>query len=226
MLIKGFPAGSWATNAYVVAQGPGEPAIIIDPGQDSMEGINEIIRAHRLTPAAVILTHGHIDHIWSVAPVSAQFAIPALIHVKDRYRLADPAGSSFAAAREQLLAMTKGELELTEPSDVEVIEVNKSLNIAGVDWEFIHAPGHTEGSMVIRTDQSGDPIAFTGDVLFAGSIGRTDLPGGDSHAMQKSLENVILPMPDHTLVYPGHGSNTTIGAERETNPFLSTGRGI
>ena len=226
MLIKGFPAGSWATNAYVVAQGPGEPAIIIDPGQDSMEGINEIIRAHRLTPAAVILTHGHIDHIWSVAPVSAQFAIPALIHVKDRYRLADPAGSSFAAAREQLLAMTKGELELTEPSDVEVIEVNKSLNIAGVDWEFIHAPGHTEGSMVIRTDQSGHPIAFTGDVLFAGSIGRTDLPGGDSHAMQKSLENVILPMPDHTLVYPGHGSDTTIGAERETNPFLSTGRGI
>jgi hydroxyacylglutathione hydrolase len=226
MLIKGFPAGSWATNAYVVAQGPGEPAIIIDPGQDSMEGISEIIRAHRLTPAAVILTHGHIDHIWSVAPVSTQFAIPALIHVKDRYRLADPAGSSFAAAREQLLAMTKGELELTEPSDVEVIEVNKSLNIAGVDWEFIHAPGHTEGSMVIRTDQSGDPIAFTGDVLFAGSIGRTDLPGGDSHAMQESLENVILPMPDHTLVYPGHGSDTTIGAERETNPFLSTGRGI
>ena len=226
MLIKGFPAGSWATNAYVVAQGPGEPAIIVDPGQDSMEGINEIIRAHRLTPAAVILTHGHIDHIWSVAPVSAQFAIPALIHVKDRYRLADPAGSSFAAAREQLLAMTKGELELTEPSDVEVIEVNKSLNIAGVDWEFIHAPGHTEGSMVIRTDQSGDPIAFTGDVLFAGSIGRTDLPGWDSHAMQESLENVILPMPDHTLVYPGHGSDTTIGAERETNPFLSTGRGI
>ena len=226
MLIKGFPAGSWATNAYVVAQGPGEPAIIVDPGQDSMEGINEIIRAHRLTPAAVILTHGHIDHIWSVAPVSTQFDIPALIHVKDRYRLADPAGSSFAAAREQLLAMTKGELELTEPSDVEVIEVNKSLNIAGVDWEFIHAPGHTEGSMVIRTDQSGDPIAFTGDVLFAGSIGRTDLPGGDSHAMQESLENVILPMPDHTLVYPGHGSDTTIGAERETNPFLSTGRGI
>ena len=226
MLIKGFPAGSWATNAYVVAQGPGEPAIIVDPGQDSMEGINEIIRAHRLTPAAVILTHGHIDHIWSVAPVSAQFAIPALIHVKDRYRLADPAGSSFAAAREQLLAMTKGELELTEPSDVEVIEVNKSLNIAGVDWEFIHAPGHTEGSMVIRTDQSGDPIAFTGDVLFAGSIGRTDLPGGDSHAMQESLENVILPMPDHTLVYPGHGSDTSIGAERATNPFLSTGRGL
>ncbi len=226
MLIRGFPAGSWATNAYVVAVGPGEPAIIIDPGQDSIDRIKEIVRENRLRPAAVMLTHGHIDHIWSVAPVSVEFAIPALIHVDDRYRLADPAGSSFAAAREQLLAMTKGELELTEPSDIEVIDQNKSLNIAGIEWEFLHAPGHTEGSMVIKTDRSGDPVAFTGDVLFAGSIGRTDLPGGDPQAMQHSLENVILPMPDHTLVYPGHGSDTTIGAERASNPFLSTGRGL
>jgi len=226
MLIKGFPAGSWATNAYVVAAGPGEPAIIIDPGQDSIAGIKEIIRENRLKPAAVFLTHGHIDHIWSVAPISAEFSIPALIHVDDRYRLADPAGSSFAAAREQLLAMTKGELELTEPDEVEVIEHNKSLNIAGLDWEFIHAPGHTQGSMVLRTNRSGDPIAFTGDVLFAGSIGRTDLPGGDSQAMAHSLDSVILPMPDHTLVYPGHGPETTIGVERTSNPFLSTGKGL
>ncbi len=226
MLIKGFPAGSWATNAYVVAAGAGEPAIIIDPGQDSIDGIKEIVRENRLAPAAVILTHGHIDHIWSVAPVSADFGIPALIHVDDRYRLADPAGSSFSAAREQLLAMTKGELELNEPEDIQIIEHNQSLNIAGLAWEFIHAPGHTEGSMVIRTDESGDPIVFSGDVLFAGSIGRTDLPGGSLAAMTHSLENVILPMPDHTRVYPGHGPNTTIGVERATNPFLSTGKGL
>jgi glyoxylase-like metal-dependent hydrolase (beta-lactamase superfamily II) len=80
--------------------------------------------------------------------------------------------------------------------------------------------------MVIKTQDSGDLIAFTGDVLFAGSIGRTDLPGGDARAMQESLESVILPLPDHTLVYPGHGSDTTIGAERATNPFLSTGPGL
>jgi glyoxylase-like metal-dependent hydrolase (beta-lactamase superfamily II) len=226
MLIKGFPAGSWATNAYVVAAGQGEPAIIIDPGQDSIAGIKEIVRENRLTPAAVILTHGHIDHIWSVAPVSADFGIPALIHVDDRYRLADPAGSSFSAAREQLLAMTKGELELTEPEDIEIIEHNTSLNIAGLDWEFIHAPGHTEGSMVIRTQDGVEPIVFSGDVLFAGSIGRTDLPGGSLAAMTHSLENVMLPMSDHTRVYPGHGPNTTIGVERATNPFLSTGKGL
>ncbi len=226
MLIKFFPAGSWATNAYVVAAGLGEPAIIIDPGQDSIAGIKEIVRENRLKPAAVILTHGHIDHIWSVAPLSADFDIPALVHADDRYRLADPAGSSFSAARDQLLAMTKGELELTEPRDVEIIEQDKCLNIAGIDWDFIHAPGHTEGSMVIRTQGTDHPIVFSGDVLFAGSIGRTDLPGGSLAAMTHSLETVILPMPDETCVYPGHGPSTTIGVERISNPFLSTGKGL
>ena len=226
MLIKSFPAGSWATNCYVVAAGPGEPALIIDPGQESVPGVLEIIRENRLAPAAVLLTHGHIDHIWSVSPIGRQFGIPAVIHRDDRYRLADPAGSSFAAAREQLLAMTKGEFELTEPEEVEVIEHNITLNLAGLNLEFIHAPGHTEGSMVIRHAQGSLDHLFAGDVIFAGSIGRTDLPGGSPVAMQESLTNVILPMDDTTIVYPGHGPETTIGAERMSNPFLSTGRGL
>ena len=226
MLIKSFPAGSWATNCYVVAAGQGEPALIIDPGQESIPGVLEIIRENGLAPAGVLLTHGHIDHIWSVSPIGRQFGIPAVIHRDDRYRLADPAGSSFAAAREQLLAMTKGEVELTEPEDVEVIEHNITLNLAGLDLEFIHAPGHTEGSMVIRHAQGSQDHLFAGDVLFAGSIGRTDLPGGSPAAMQESLTNVILPMDDTTIVYPGHGPETTIGTERFSNPFLSTGRGL
>jgi hydroxyacylglutathione hydrolase len=174
----------------------------------------------------VLLTHGHIDHIWSVSPIGRQFGIPAVIHRDDRYRLADPAGSSFAAAREQLMAMTKGEFELTEPEEVEVIEHNITLNLAGLDLDFIHAPGHTEGSMVIRHAQGSQDHLFAGDVIFAGSIGRTDLPGGSPAAMQESLTNVILPMDDTTIVYPGHGPETTIGAERMSNPFLSTGRGL
>ncbi len=226
MLIKSFPAGSWATNCYVLAAGPGEPALIIDPGQESVPGVLEIIRENRLAPAGVLLTHGHIDHIWSVSPIGRQFGIPAVIHRDDRYRLADPAGSSFAAAREQLMAMTKGEFELTEPEEVEVIEHNITLNLAGLDLDFIHAPGHTEGSMVIRHAQGSQDHLFAGDVIFAGSIGRTDLPGGSPVAMQESLTNVILPMDDTTIVYPGHGPETTIGAERMSNPFLSTGRGL
>ena len=230
MLIEGFPAGSWSTNCYIVATGPGEPAVIIDPGQDSIDGIREIISRNRLHPAAVILTHGHIDHVWSVAPLGKEFDVPALIHHKDRYRLADPAGSSFAAAREQLLAMTKGELELTEPEKIEVLESNTTLAIAGIDFEFEHAPGHTEGSMVIRHVGTGNVgtgnmgtegnLLFSGDVLFAGSIGRTDLPGGSPQDMVSTLRTVILPLPDSTLVYPGHGPTTSIGIERSSNPYL------
>jgi hydroxyacylglutathione hydrolase len=221
MLIKGFPAGSWSTNCYVVASGPGEPAVIIDPGQDSIDGIREIITQDNLHPAAVILTHGHVDHIWSVAPLGKEFGIPALIHRDDRYRLADPAGSSFAAARDQLLAMTKGELELTEPEKIEVLESHAHLTLAGINFEFQHAPGHTEGSMVIKHTNHESEMLFSGDVLFAGSIGRTDLPGGDSRAMNTTLKNVILPMSDSTIVYPGHGPQTSIGVERLSNPYLT-----
>jgi hydroxyacylglutathione hydrolase len=216
VLIAGFPAGSWATNCYVVAAGPGEPCLIVDPGQQSIDGVHEIIREHRLAPAAVLLTHGHIDHVWSVAPLSAEFEVPALIHASDRYRLADPAGSSIVAAREQLLAMTKNSLELTEPGDVRILEDQERLELAGVPMIVRHAPGHTEGSVVFELDE----VMFSGDVLFAGSIGRTDLPGGSHDLMLQSLRRVILPAADELTVLPGHGPQTTIGAERATNPFL------
>ncbi|HAN70714.1 MAG TPA: MBL fold metallo-hydrolase [Actinobacteria bacterium] len=216
MLIAGFPAGSWATNCYVLANGPGEPCLIIDPGQDSIDGVEEVLREHRLLPAAVLLTHGHIDHVWSVAPLTAEFSVPALIHADDRYRLADPAGSSFSAAREQLLAMTKNALELTEPTDVRTFTDEEQLDIAGIPLTVRHAPGHTEGSSVFVTDD----VMLSGDLLFAGSIGRTDLPGGDHEQMVASLRRVVLPSPDDLVVLPGHGPRTTIGEERATNPFL------
>lgn len=216
MLIAGFPAGSWGTNCYVLATGPGEPCLIVDPGQQSIDGVHEIVREHRLAPAAVLLTHGHIDHVWSVAPLSAEFAIPALIHADDRYRLVDPAGTSIVAAREQLLAMTKNSLELTEPSDVRILEDEQVLDLAGIPLTVRHAPGHTEGSVVFELDE----VLFSGDVLFAGSIGRTDLPGGDHAQMVESLRRVILPARDDLVVLPGHGPQTTIGQERVSNPFL------
>lgn len=216
MLIAGFPAGSWGTNCYVLATGPGEPCLIIDPGQASIDGVHEIIREHRLAPAAVLLTHGHIDHVWSVAPLAAEFEIPALIHADDRYRLADPAASSILAAREQLLAMTKNSLELTEPGDVRLLEDEQALDLVGIPMVVRHAPGHTEGSVVFQLDE----VMFSGDVLFAGSIGRTDLPGGDHERMVESLRRVILPAPDDLVVLPGHGPQTTIAQERASNPFL------
>jgi glyoxylase-like metal-dependent hydrolase (beta-lactamase superfamily II) len=216
VLIAGFPAGSWATNCYVIATGPGEPCLVIDPGQDSIEGVHDVIREHRLLPAAVMLTHGHIDHIWSVAPITAEFDIPALIHPDDRYRLADPAGSSFMAAREQLLAMTRNSLELTEPQEVRLFEDDATLELAGLALAVRHAPGHTEGSVVFQLPG----VMFSGDVLFAGSIGRTDLPGGDHAQMIDSLRRVILPADDELVVLPGHGPQTTIADEKAANPYL------
>ncbi len=216
MLIAGFPAGSWATNCYVLAAGPGEPCVIVDPGQESIDGVQEILREHRLLPAAVLLTHGHIDHVWSVAPLTSEFEIPALIHAEDRYRLADPAGSSFSAARDQLLAMTKNSLELTEPSDVREFGDQETVEFAGLTLTVQHAPGHTEGSSVFVTDE----VMFSGDLLFAGSIGRTDLPGGDHAQMVASLGRVIMPADDALVVLPGHGPQTTIGQEKATNPYL------
>ena len=222
MFITGFPAGSWSTNCYVLATGPGEPCLIVDPGQNSIDGVHEIVRENRLRPAAVILTHGHMDHVWSVAPVSRDFEIPAMIHTADRYRLADPAGSSLVAAREQLLAMTKDTLELTEPSDVQLLPADGvQLEIAGITLGVRHAPGHTEGSVVFDVPLADGPdLLLSGDVLFQGSIGRTDLPGGDPQAMDVSLREVIWPMDDQTVVLPGHGGQTTIAAERAANPFL------
>lgn len=216
MLIAGFPAGSWATNCYVAAPASHSECVIVDPGQASYAGLRELIREHHLKPVAVLLTHGHIDHIWSVAPVAHGYDVPALIHTDDRYRLVDPAGSSFAASRETLLAMTEGDLELTEPDDVRTFTDTETLSLAGMEFVVSHAPGHTEGSSVFTVAES----MFSGDVLFAGSIGRTDLPGGDPNAMRETLKRVILPAADHLEVYPGHGPKTTIGVERATNPFL------
>jgi len=217
VLIAGFPAGSFAANCYVVAPGPGEECLIIDPGQDAEPGITELLAQHRLRPVAVLATHGHIDHVWSVAPVCGAQGIPAYIHPADRDLLADPAKGFPLQVGQQLF---RG-LTFTEPDDVIALDDGMTLRLAGVELVVDHAPGHTPGSVTFRTAGAGAAEMFSGDVLFAGSIGRTDLPGGDYPAMLDSLSRVCLTLPDDTLVLPGHGPQTTIGAERASNPFLA-----
>jgi hydroxyacylglutathione hydrolase len=225
VLIAGFPAGAFAANCYVVASGPGQECVIVDPGQDAEPGINELLAEHRLRPAAVLLTHGHIDHIWSVAPVCDAKGIPAYIHPRDRALLSDPAKGFPLGTGQELF----GGLEFTEPDDVKELADGMTLNLVGLEITVNHAPGHTEGSVTFRVplENSGagahetDDVLFSGDLLFAGSIGRTDLPGGDYATILRSLERVCLPLPDPTVVLSGHGPQTTIGAERRTNPFLT-----
>ncbi|HLH57998.1 MAG TPA: MBL fold metallo-hydrolase [Streptosporangiaceae bacterium] len=217
MLVTGFPAGAFAANCYVIAPAPGEECVIVDPGQDSVDGIEEILAEHRLKPVAVLATHGHIDHVWSVAPVCGAKDIPAYIHPADRALLSDPARGLPLGGGQQLF----GGLTFTEPDDVLDLADGMTLRLAGVDLVVDHAPGHTGGSVTFRLPAGPDRVMFSGDLLFAGSIGRTDLPGGDYETILDSLARVCLPLPDETIVLAGHGPQTTIGAERRNNPFLT-----
>jgi len=190
--------------------------VVIDPGQDSQSGIEEILARHRLQPIAVLLTHGHIDHVWSVAPVCGAKGIPAYIHPDDRELLSDPGKGLSLGANQQLF----GGLTFTEPDDVRELADDMTFTLAGIDFTVAHMPGHTEGSVTFGAPADDDNVLFSGDLLFAGSIGRTDLPGGDHAKMLRSLERTLT-LPDETLVLPGHGPQTTIGTERAHNPFLS-----
>jgi glyoxylase-like metal-dependent hydrolase (beta-lactamase superfamily II) len=216
-----FPAGAFAANCYVVASAPGEECVIIDPGQDAERGIDELIARYRLKPVAVLLTHGHLDHVWSAGPVCGAKGIPAYIHPDDRELLSDPAKGLSLAMGQELF----GGITFTEPDDVLFLTDACTLTLAGCDFTVGHVPGHTPGSVTFRSDEApndadNSKTLFSGDLLFAGSIGRTDLPGGDHQAMLRSLARTIT-LPDDTLVLPGHGRQTTIGTERASNPFLT-----
>ena len=221
MLIAGFPAGPWATNCYVVATGPGQECVVVDPGKDAAPGVADAVREHRLKPVAVLLTHGHIDHMWSVAPVAGSYDATAFIHPDDRHLLTDPMAGVSPDTAGMLLG---GRYEFAEPDDVRDLADGQSLELAGLEMVVDHTPGHTRGSVTFRTpyDEGADvsQVMFSGDLLFAGSIGRTDLPGGDHPTMLRSLTDKVLPLPDDIAVLPGHGDQTSIGRERATNPYL------
>jgi glyoxylase-like metal-dependent hydrolase (beta-lactamase superfamily II) len=212
VLVRGFPAAAFDTNCWVVAPAAGEECVVIDPGIGVEPQLDEGLREHRLKPVAVLLTHGHLDHTFSVAPVCGAKDVPAFIHPADRELLADPVkGLSRESAQ-----LFGGRLEWSEPSDVRLLDPAEPLSIAGLQLAVDFAPGHTPGSVVFEAEHT----LFSGDVLFAGSIGRTDLPGGSWEQMQESLARVILPREDEIVVHAGHGPSTTIGRERLTNPFL------
>ncbi len=217
MLVAGFPAGSFQTNCYVVAAGPGQACVVVDPGQDAVEPLDALLAEHRLTPVAVLLTHGHFDHTFSVAPVCDGHDVPAWIHPEDRAMLADPMkGLSREAA-----AFFGGRLELREPREVRTLDDGAELDLAGLILRVDHTPGHTGGSVIFTTPtDEGVEVIIAGDTLFAGSIGRTDLPGGDHAQMLVSLRDKLLTRPDTAVILPGHGPTTTIGRERMSNPYL------
>jgi hydroxyacylglutathione hydrolase len=204
VLITGFPAAAFGTNCYVVAPEAGAECLVVDPGIGVVDQ----------------LTHGHLDHTFSVTPVCGARGVPAYLHPDDDEMLRDP----MSGISPETAALFGGRLEWTEPDDVRPLSDGAVLRIAGLEVTVDHAPGHTGGSVLFRLpeDAGGDvpEVCLSGDVLFAGSIGRTDLPGGDTDEMMRSLASKILPLRDEVVVLPGHGPETTIGTERATNPFL------
>jgi glyoxylase-like metal-dependent hydrolase (beta-lactamase superfamily II) len=197
--------------------------VVVDPGIGVVDPLRDVLARHHIKPIAVLLTHGHVDHVYSVTPVCGDHGIPAYIHGDDRYRLRDPLellDQSLLAA----FAAQFGQAAWTPPSQVAELVHDQVLDLAGLQVRVSHAPGHTEGEVMfgLAPGQHGqpEPLCLSGDVLFAGSIGRTDLPGGDAAAMVRSLREQVLPLPDETVVLPGHGPRTTIGRERTSNPFL------
>ncbi len=220
MFIAGFPAGPWGTNCYVVATEPGAECVVVDPGTDAAAGVAEVVREHRLKPVAVLVSHGHIDHMWCVAPVAGSYDATAYIHPDDRHLLSDPMAAMSPETAGMLLG---GKYEFAEPDEVTEIGDGATLELAGLTFQVDHTPGHTPGSITFRAPYDAADVSevmFSGDLLFAGSIGRTDLPGGDHATMLRSLTEKVLPLRDDIVVLPGHGEQTSIGRERATNPYL------
>lgn len=223
MKILGFPAGMFQTNCYIVV-GEDSRCVVIDPGQDAAPRVHELLESSGLTPEAVLLTHGHLDHTWNVREVADHYGIPTLIHPDDRYMLTDPAKGMSA----DTASFLKGQ-EFAEPKVVVEMFDGEELEYAGLRFSVDHAPGHSEGSVSFTTtadieaeggSMSDVTVMFGGDVLFNGGIGRTDLPGGDHEVLLASIAKKFLSRDDDVVVLPGHGPQTTIGQERAANPFL------
>ena len=220
MLIAGFPAGSFQANCYVLAVGPGGPCVVVDPGQDALPGLDRLLTEHELRPSAVLLTHGHLDHMASAAALCRRSDVPCYLHPADEYMLDDPLAALSPELRDALTGLPVDGLR---PDVVIGLADLEEPGLAGLPLTIDHVPGHTGGSLVFRLAGDGDrpEILLTGDTLFAGSIGRTDLPGGNSAQELLSIRDRIFSRPDDAVVLPGHGPATTVLAEREGNPFLT-----
>ena len=184
---------------------------------DVSQQLDEILKKHSLKPIAVIATHGHLDHTFSIQPIADGYSIPAYIHSLDRIALSHP--ERFLSPE---FAATLSAMDFVEPGDVRELRNEEVVELVGMKFKAIHAPGHTPGSLVFVVD---DELLVSGDVLFAGSIGRTDLPGGSAEAMEQTLRKKIMPMADHLRVLPGHYGDSTLGAEKKSNPYLTALKG-
>ena len=222
MLIDRVVAPYFETNCWILATGKSEECIIVDPGMAKPNLVDQIVskvKEHNLKPVAVLVTHGHLDHTFSVLPLTKSIPMRTFITGNDRFLLSDPLGALDSGGVSEQFLNAFGSENFYEPSDVVEVEDFSTFELAGLELTSIFAPGHTKGSVIFTVD---DQHLISGDVLFAGSIGRTDLPTGSALDMRKTLRERILTLPDGLNVLPGHGGQTTIGIERVRNPYLQS----
>ena len=220
MLIDRVIAPYFETNCWILALGTGQECIIVDPGMakpNLVKEIEEKVSDLNLKPVAVLITHGHLDHTFSVLPLTKQVPMRTFITGADRVLLTDPMGALDRGGVSEQFLKAFGMEKFKEPDEVVELEDFLTFEVAGMQITSIFAPGHTKGSVIFTVD---DQQLISGDVLFAGSIGRTDLPTGSANEMRKTLRDRILTLPDGLNVLPGHGGQTTIGTERVRNPYL------
>jgi hydroxyacylglutathione hydrolase len=207
LLRETFPVGPLRCNCTLLAHLETLDAIVVDPGDEIADILARLAR-HHLNLRQIVVTHAHIDHIGGAAQLKRITGAPVLFHQADLPILA-------------MLEMQAGWLGIPTPEQVTLdqsAEDGLSAGIPGLDAEVIHTPGHTPGSICLLFPKQ--ELLLAGDTLFAGSVGRTDLPGGDTKALLRSIHTRLLALPENTLVVPGHGEETTLGQERATNPFL------
>lgn len=221
VLIASFPAGPWQANCYLLARSEGGDCVVVDPGVDAADGVRQGLAQYGLRLRGVLLTHGHVDHVASAATIADQAEVPVWIHEADADLLTHPVralGEDSGRIIEQLFGTTT----FTPPADVRHYEGD--VEVAGIRFATTHAPGHTPGCTLLTPELDQTRMVFTGDVVFAGSIGRTDLPRGDAFSMASSLATAVLPLDDEVHLLPGHGPTTTMAVERAGNPWLQPER--
>ncbi|MBU6529818.1 MBL fold metallo-hydrolase [Streptomyces sp. NPDC057245] len=207
MLALTATTGRFGTNVHVVAPGPGQPCLIVDPGHEAADAVEQAVRDHRLEPEAVLITHGHMDHTWDAVPLARRYGIPAWIHPDDRYQFGAPAKGLPDTFPRELLAGHPDR----EPHDVrELPAQGGELTFASGTVTVLHTPGHTGGSSMFRFDDDR-PLLATGDTLLATGRGRADAPGASPSSLDASVRDVVRRCPGETVLLTGHGPATTLG---------------
>ncbi len=207
MKMKQFVVGPVQTNCYVVINTETQECIVVDPG-DKGDSIAYTLRNDGLKPVAILLTHGHFDHICGVNEVKKAFGIDVYVHERDSELISDP------EKNDSLMFIGKG---VSVEAD-KLLHGGEQLDFAGFKIDVLHTPGHTPGSVCYYIKEKG--VLLSGDTLFQMSVGRTDLPGGSMSSLVSSLKEKVITLPEDTVVYPGHGEATSIEVEKKYNPFL------